>query len=147
MKKDTAKHSATMLDFKYEYEAEKRKDEHAICTKFDTIASALYSQRRFWEMWNYQDGPVQETYKDVCKIFSDRAKRMENKRQLSNPEAHAKQIDKNALAYADAQIRKGSDLIYNIWHCNTYIYIHMYRCFTGMLTRFTGMLTTLSDLL
>jgi hypothetical protein len=113
MKKETAKHSAKMLDFKYEYEAEKRKDEHAICTKFDTIASALYSQRRFWEMWNYQDGPVEETYQDVCKIFSDRAKRMENKRQLSNPEAHAKQIDKKALAYADAQIRKGSDLIYN----------------------------------
>ena len=113
MKKDTAKHNATMLDFKYEYEAEKRKDEHAICTKFDTIASALYSQRRFWEMWNYQDGPVEETYKDVCKIFSDRAKRIENKRQLSNPEAHAKLIDKKALAYADAQIRKGGDLIYN----------------------------------
>jgi hypothetical protein len=31
----------------------------------------------------------------------------------------------DALAYADAQIRKGSYLIYNIWHCNTYIYTYV----------------------
>ena len=63
-------------------------------------------QAAFSEIYQYQSTNTDAFSSTKVHILTHLA-------DLSNPEAHAKQIDKNALAYADAQIRKGSDLIYN----------------------------------
>ena len=46
-----AKHNEALLQAKHKYLAEKRKEENVVCAMYDSIASSLDNQRRFWDSW------------------------------------------------------------------------------------------------
>lgn len=102
-----------ILQAKHKLNAEKKKDENVVCAMYDNIASDLDDHRRFWEMWGRLDGPKDESYSAVSKIFGDRAMRLANKRQFRDPVQRQKEIDRMAEAYAEDMISSGTNLIFN----------------------------------
>jgi hypothetical protein len=105
------KKDMVLAEMRHKAAAENKKDENMVCARYDLIASSLDNQRRFWASWRMHDGPANESYQSVSKIFADRTMRKANKKLLE-PAERDRQIHALAEAYADAQIRQGTNLTF-----------------------------------